>query len=111
MPKPIIDLSIFTELQVTAGADFVAERAAGFVLQAPRLIGELRDAIHAHSESRFRHAAHALKTQAQTFGAMSLGAQARALELGTLPQSPQALAAVDRACAEAAQELLTLVRH
>ena len=111
MAQGPIDLSVFTELQDTAGADFVADRAASFVLQAPQLLAELRAAIDAHSAPRFRHAARALKTQAQTFGAMGLGAQARRLELGSLPDSAEALVALDLACAEAAQALLLLLRR
>jgi HPt (histidine-containing phosphotransfer) domain-containing protein len=80
-----IDRTVFSELQATAGADFVVELVATFFEEAPRMIAELRAAQAAGAAERFRRAAHSLKTNANTFGAMALGAQARTLELGGLP--------------------------
>ena len=105
-----IDLTVFSELQITAGADFVADRVAAFLAEAPRLQAELHAALQAQSAERFRRAAHALKAGAQTFGAMVLGAQARTLELGELPAGEESLLAVDQAITEAASALQLLTR-
>ena len=80
-----IDLDVFTELQATAGSDFVAELVQTFFEEAPQMIAELRAAQRAGSADRFRRAAHSLKTNADTFGAVALGASARELEHGGVP--------------------------
>jgi HPt (histidine-containing phosphotransfer) domain-containing protein len=80
-----IDRAVFAELQATAGADFVVELVHTFFEEAPPMISELRSALAAGHAERFRRAAHSLKTNAHTFGANALGAQARALEQGGLP--------------------------
>lgn len=84
MPETI-DRAVFTELQATAGADFVAELVNTFFEEAPQMLAELRAAHAAGAAERFRRAAHSLKTNANTFGAAVLGAKARELELGGLP--------------------------
>jgi histidine phosphotransfer protein HptB len=80
-----IDCAVFTELQDTAGADFVVELVHTFFEEAPPMIAELRAAQAAGAAERFRRAAHSLKTNANTFGAAALGAMARDLEHGALP--------------------------
>jgi histidine phosphotransfer protein HptB len=80
-----IDSTAFAELQASAGADFVVELVNTFFEEAPPMIAELRAAQAAGAAERFRRAAHSLKTNAQTFGATALAAQARALEHGGLP--------------------------
>ncbi|HQR57225.1 MAG TPA: Hpt domain-containing protein [Burkholderiaceae bacterium] len=81
MTSPAIDLDRYAELQDTAGADFVAELADTFLQEAPTMLGELRAARAAGDADRFRRAAHSLKSNSQTFGALALGALARDLEL------------------------------
>jgi HPt (histidine-containing phosphotransfer) domain-containing protein len=103
MTTPAIDRTVFNELQDTAGADFVTELVAEFFEQAPLMLAELRDAWATGSADRFRRAAHSIKSNAMTFGAASLGAMARELELGGLPADSTTLAALcveyDRAAA------------
>ncbi|MBL8319142.1 MAG: Hpt domain-containing protein [Burkholderiaceae bacterium] len=84
MPDPI-DRNVFSELQATAGADFVVELVQTFSEEAPQMLAELRAAQASGAAERFRRAAHSLKTNANTFGAIALGAKARELELGGLP--------------------------
>jgi HPt (histidine-containing phosphotransfer) domain-containing protein len=85
MPDDTIDRAILSELQDSAGADFVVELVNTFFEEAPQMIAELRAAQAAGAAERFRRAAHSLKTNAHTFGATALGARARELELGGLP--------------------------
>jgi len=84
MPEAI-DRTVFSELQQTAGADFVVELLDTFAEEAPHMFAELRAAHEAGSAERFRRAAHSLKTNANTFGAAALGHMARELELSGLP--------------------------
>ena len=85
MSSSAIDLAIFTELQATAGEDFVVELVDTFHDEAPQMFIDLRSALEQGEADRFRRAAHSLKSNAHTFGATALGAMARELELGGLP--------------------------
>jgi HPt (histidine-containing phosphotransfer) domain-containing protein len=105
-----IDRTVFSELQATAGADFVVELVATFFEEAPQMIAELRAAQTAGAAERFRRAAHSLKTNANTFGALALGAQARALELDGLPPDASGIDAVQAAYDTAATALAELTR-
>jgi HPt (histidine-containing phosphotransfer) domain-containing protein len=111
MTEPIIDTATFTELQETAGAEFVDELLGTFEEEAPGLLAEMRRARDAGEAKAFERAAHSLKSNASTFGAQALAAQARALELGSLGAgSDEALAAVEAAFLQAVQALKDL-RH
>jgi histidine phosphotransfer protein HptB len=81
MGTPAIDLSTYNELKDTAGAEFVVELVDTFLGEAPGMLAELRSARAASDADRFRRAAHSIKSNANTFGALALGALARELEL------------------------------
>ena len=102
---PVIDDATFTELQATAGDDFVVELVGTFFEEAPQMLAELRAALDAGAADRFRRAAHSLKTNAHTFGAMALGAKARELELGGLPGNDAGIHALEASYAQAAATL------
>lgn len=84
MPNTIIDRATFEELKAATGADFVKELVATFLAEAPGMLGELRSAFAANDAERFRRAAHSLKSNSHTFGALALGALARQLEVDGL---------------------------
>ena len=106
----LIDRVVFAELQRNAGADFVSELIDTFCEEAPPMFAELRAALAAGSADRFRRAAHSLKTNAQTFGAMPLGAKARELELGGLPGDASGVDGLEAAFAETVAALKELAR-
>jgi HPt (histidine-containing phosphotransfer) domain-containing protein len=81
MADALIDRAAFAELQQTAGAEFVTELVETFLIEAPLMLAELRDALADGNSDRFRRAAHSLKSNSNTFGATALGAMARDLEL------------------------------
>jgi HPt (histidine-containing phosphotransfer) domain-containing protein len=81
MTEPTIDRATFDELKQTAGADFVTELVDTFLVEAPRMLDELRGALAAKDADKFRRTAHSLKSNSNTFGAVALGAMARELEL------------------------------
>jgi HPt (histidine-containing phosphotransfer) domain-containing protein len=109
MTAATIDSATFAELQETAGADFVSDLVATFVdEEAPQMLAELRAARAEGAAERFRRAAHSLKSNANTFGALPLGEMARALEIGGLPADDAPLAALEAAYAEAAASLKQL---
>ncbi len=82
MSAPTIDKPTFAALQETAGAEFVIELVDTFLAEAPIMIRDLRDALATGDADRFRRAAHSLKSNSNTFGALKLGAMSRELELG-----------------------------
>ena len=107
-----IDRTVFAELQETAGADFVTELVDTFLDDAPALIAELRAARAAADAERFRRAAHSLKSNGNTFGALALAGKARELEMRGLATDAAtdaaAIAEIDTAFADAAAELKSL---
>jgi HPt (histidine-containing phosphotransfer) domain-containing protein len=82
MPEATIDRTTFENLQATAGADFVRELVDTFLVEAPRMLDELNASLAAGDAERFRRVAHSLKSNGNTFGALTLGAMAKKLELG-----------------------------
>ena len=109
MTEPLIDPQTFDELKQTVGGDFVAELVETFLEETPPILAELRTAFDARAADAFRRAAHSLKTNANTFGALALGNQARALEQGGLPPDVTNIEALDAAYATAAAALKALV--
>ena len=84
MADTTIDRGIYDELTATAGAEFVVELVDTFLAEAPLMLDDLRSALAAGDQDRFRRAAHSLTSNGNTFGASTLGGIARALELGGL---------------------------
>ncbi|HEX4234167.1 MAG TPA: Hpt domain-containing protein [Caldimonas sp.] len=99
MSGPAIDDVAFAELQQSAGADFVHELVDTFLEEAPRMLAELRSAAVTGRSDAFRRAAHSLKSNANTFGALTLGSMARELELNGAPPGGDE-AAIDTLAAE-----------
>ena len=109
MSDASIDRATYDALVATTGSDFVGELVDTFLAEAPRMLDELRDAYAKNDAERFRRAAHSLKSNANTFGALTLGGLARALELGGLvPVRNAAGAPIDAAASEYARVATTL---
>ena len=109
--KPI-DLAVYSELKASTGPEFIGELVDTFLEEAPGMLAELRGARAAGDADRFRRAAHSLKSNANTFGAASLSARARELELKGLDADPDrdaaALTALEAEHAAAAAVLKAL---
>ena len=82
MTASAIDRATFDALKETTGADFVVELVDTFLQEAPAMLDELRRALAAQDADKFRRTAHSLKSNSNTFGALTLGAMARELEQG-----------------------------
>lgn len=112
MTSPVIDPATFAELQESAGADFVVELVGTFLEETPALLAELAQAREAADADRYRRAAHSIKSNSQTFGALALGLLARDIELQGLgadaAQDQRAIAALAAAYAQAAVALKEL---
>jgi histidine phosphotransfer protein HptB len=109
MSAPVIDAAILAELEESAGADFVAELVGTFLEETPALLDELDRARAAADVDAYRRAAHSIKSNSLTFGALALGDLARSIELqgqhADAAQDAQAIATLRLAYAEAAQAL------
>jgi histidine phosphotransfer protein HptB len=75
-----IDLVTFNSLKDVTGDDFMGELIETFLTEAPNLVAQLRSSLESQDTDTFRRAAHSLKSNAATFGAMGLSALARELE-------------------------------
>ena len=112
MNDATIDAVTFAELQCAAGADFVKELIDTFLEEAPPMLEELRDTLAAGNADAFRRAAHTLKSNSNTFGALALGGLARELELNGLDHARRSnagsLEAISREYARVAAALAEL---
>jgi HPt (histidine-containing phosphotransfer) domain-containing protein len=81
MTAPAIDRATFEALKATTGAEFTLELVDTFLQEAPSMLDDLRHALAAKDADTFRRVAHSLKSNSNTFGALTLGATARELEL------------------------------
>jgi histidine phosphotransfer protein HptB len=108
MADTVIDAATFTELQDTAGPEFVAELVGTFFEEAPQMLAALRAAQAAGQAEAFRRAAHSLKSNSQTFGATLLAEMARELELGGIPAGTTPLDALQAEYARVAAALKDL---
>jgi len=75
-----IDSNTFNALKESTGADFIGELIDAFLDDAPGLIAQMHSALASKDADSFRRAAHSMKSNAATFGAMELSALAKELE-------------------------------
>lgn len=81
MTQPSVDLAVFDELKVNAGADFVGELLDAYADDTPALLRDLERALPQGDLDSFRRAAHSIKASSASFGAQVYAAQARELEM------------------------------
>ncbi len=112
--RDTIDRATFDELKATAGTDFVHDLVDTFLTEAPVMLNDLRAAFASSDADRFRRIAHSLKSNSNTFGALTLGRLARELELSGLQTvqatGSDALDALDAEYARVAQAMAELKR-
>jgi HPt (histidine-containing phosphotransfer) domain-containing protein len=110
--KDAIDGETFAALRDTTGGEFVRELIDTFLDEAPSMLADLRESLAAGDAERFRRAAHSLKSNGNTFGALTLGALAKDLELAGAAQvrerGPAALAGVEAEYVRVAAALAAL---
>jgi HPt (histidine-containing phosphotransfer) domain-containing protein len=76
----ILDLNTFNELKASTGADYIGELIDAFVDDAPDLFAQMKSALANKDPESLRRAAHSMKSNAATFGAMKLSLLAKELE-------------------------------
>ena len=87
MTESAIDQAIFSELKEATGEDFVVELVQTFLEEATHMLAELKQAVANSDAESYRRAAHSIKSNANTFGAVGLAELARKIELGSLPDA------------------------
>ena len=109
-----IDRETFESLKQMTDGPFVGQLVDIFIEDTPRQIGEMKAALAAGDQESFRRAAHSVKSNAATFGALQLSELARDLERlgkeGQLPEAQARLAAFEAAFGSAADELRGLIQ-
>jgi len=77
-----IDRAVFDGLLESVGgdADFMAELLQTFFDDAPQLLVQMREALTAGDAEVLRRAAHSLKSNSASFGAMGLSRMCKELE-------------------------------
>ena len=75
-----IDKATFDELKQMSGEDFINELIDTFLEDAPKMIAEIQSALAANDADSFRRAAHSMKSNAATFGALQFSELAKELE-------------------------------
>ena len=90
MEASSIDLATYAELRDAVGDEFATELVDTFLEEAPVMLADLRSALAEADADGYRRAAHSLKSNSLTFGAMALGDLARAVELGGFAADPAA---------------------
>ena len=112
MDELVVDRAVYSELRDTTGAEFVAQLVDTFLEEGAGMLAELRGACADGNAERFRRAAHSLKSNGRTFGAVKLTALAREFELKGLDADSTrdlaGLAALEAEYARAAAELKAL---
>lgn len=76
----MIDLNTFNDLKESTGADYIGELIDAFLDDAPNLFMQMKSALTNKDAESFRRAAHSMKSNAATFGAMELSKLAKELE-------------------------------
>jgi HPt (histidine-containing phosphotransfer) domain-containing protein len=81
MPEPVIDRATLAGLASTTDKEFVVELIDTFLEDAPQLLASLSAALGAGDAEGFRRAAHSLKSNGASLGAMTFSASAKELEM------------------------------
>ena len=104
MSQPVIDAATLEQLVANTDRDFVAELLTTYLDDSPRLLTDMRQALAGGSAPNFQRAAHSLKSNSASVGAMGLSAQAKELEmLGRAGQLEGAAEKLDTLAAAYAQ--------
>jgi HPt (histidine-containing phosphotransfer) domain-containing protein len=81
MTETLIDTEVLDQLIATTDAAFVEELLGAFLDDSPQLIAAMQQALADDNAEAFRRAAHTLKSNSASFGAVNLAALAKELEM------------------------------
>lgn len=105
----VLDAATFGALKESMGDDFIGELIDTFLEDSPQLIATMKTAFAANDIDSFRRAAHSLKSNSNNFGATTLAAQSRELEMmareGSLKGAEEKIAGLENEYARVRQAL------
>jgi histidine phosphotransfer protein HptB len=81
MTDKIVDQGVYQSLVEMVGEDFIGEMVEAFLDEGAQFLNDLSGALEAEDVDTFRRAAHSLKSNAATFGALALSEMAKELEM------------------------------
>ncbi len=114
MEPSAIDLAVLGELREAVGDEFALELVDTFIEETPGILAEMRTALATGDADRYRRAAHSLKSNGKTFGALGFADLARDAELagfvGDSAIDGPVIDAIEAAYTAAAAELEGLPR-
>ncbi|GAB4430278.1 MAG: hypothetical protein Kow002_18730 [Anaerolineales bacterium] len=109
MANEVIDLDTYRALEEMVGEAYVLEMVDAFLDEGKHFLDDLNSALNTSDVDRFRRAAHSLKSNAATFGALHLSGLAKELEEiardGQLEGSGGKLESISSAFGQAEQAL------
>jgi HPt (histidine-containing phosphotransfer) domain-containing protein len=112
MTDAMIDQEVYQALIEAVGEDFIEEMVEAFLEEGTQLVADLGKGLADRDIDLFRRAAHSLKSNAATFGAMKLSHLSEELEemarQGQLEGATDKLAPISEAYADAEQALKEL---
>jgi len=80
MDATVINRAIYAALEESVGGEFITVMVDAFLEETTQLLDALKQSLSTGDTDAFRRAAHSMKSNAATFGAMQLSEQARELE-------------------------------
>ncbi len=111
----VLDQATLDRLRATMGASFFDELLSTFVEDSHELVGTMRRALSEKDTDSFRRAAHSLKSNAASFGAMTLSTLAKDLEglarSGSLDGAASRVERLAGECARVARALREVERE
>ncbi len=110
MTKPTsIDLAMFDKLKQAMGEDYIGEMIDTYLMDTPKTIAKIRQALAEGKVDEMRRAAHSVKSTSANFGAIQFSSLAKDLEaLGnanTLEGASELLARLETQYTQVAQDL------
>lgn len=81
MSGSVIDKATLDNLVAATDEEFVAELIETFLEDSPELIAQLKQSLNENDSPAFQRAAHTLKSNSASFGAMNLSEMAKELEM------------------------------
>ena len=90
MSENLIDIQVFEDLKEALGDDYILELLDTWYADVPKIFADLDASLAGGDAEIFRRTAHALKSNASSFGATQLATQCKELEhLGRQQQLDQ----------------------
>jgi histidine phosphotransfer protein HptB len=109
MANEHVDRTILQALRESVGEDFIGVMLDTFLEETAQLMKDLQSSLSANDADAFRRAAHSMKSNAATFGAMRLSELAKELETiaraGSLSEVGDRLEVLEEALKSASKEI------